>query len=44
MDGKINKDIIAWWSGGITSAVACKKAIDIFVVGRVRVIMIDTQN
>jgi len=22
--------IIAWWSGGITSAVACKLAIDIY--------------
>jgi hypothetical protein len=40
----MNKDIIAWWSGGITSAVACKLAIDIFGVKRVRVIMIDTQN
>lgn len=43
MEG-VNKDIIAWWSGGITSAVACKKAIDIFGKERVRVIMIDTQN
>lgn len=40
----MNRDIIAWWSGGITSAVACKKAIDIFGKGRVRVIMIDTEN
>ena len=40
----MNKDIIAWWSGGITSAVACKKAIDIFGKERVRVIMIDTEN
>lgn len=40
----MNRDIIAWWSGGITSAVACKKAIDIFGKERVRVIMIDTQN
>jgi PP-loop superfamily ATP-utilizing enzyme len=40
----MEKDIIAWWSGGITSAVACKKAIDIYGVYRVRVIMIDTQN
>ena len=22
--------VIAWWSGGITSAVACKLAIDIY--------------
>jgi len=40
----MNKDIIAWWSGGITSAVACKIAIDIYGKKRVRVIMIDTQN
>jgi len=41
---EINKDIIAWWSGGVTSAVACKKAIEIFGIERVRVIMIDTKN
>ena len=41
---KEHKDIIAWWSGGITSAVACKKAIELYGVDRVRVIMIDTQN
>jgi 3'-phosphoadenosine 5'-phosphosulfate sulfotransferase (PAPS reductase)/FAD synthetase len=40
----MNRDIIAWWSGGITSAVACKIAIDIYGKKRVRVIMIDTQN
>lgn len=34
--------IIAWWSGGITSAVACKKAIEIY--DDVRVIFIDTRN
>lgn len=38
------KDITCWWSGGITSAVACSKAIDIFGVDRCRVIMIDTKN
>ena len=38
------KDIIAWWSGGITSAVACKLSIDLFGKDRVRVIMIDTEN
>ena len=36
--------IICWWSGGITSAVACKLAIDIYGVDNCRVIMIDTQN
>lgn len=39
-----NKDIIAWWSGGVTSAVACKKSIEMYGGGRVRVIMIDTEN
>lgn len=38
------KDVIAWWSGGVTSAVACKIAIDLFGIDRVRVIMIDTKN
>jgi len=38
------RDIIAWWSGGVTSAVACKKAVEIFGRERVRVIMIDTKN
>lgn len=36
--------IICWWSGGITSAVACKIAIDIYGVENCRVIMIDTKN
>jgi hypothetical protein len=38
------KDIICWWSGGITSAVACKVAIDIYGADRCRVIMLDTKN
>lgn len=38
------KDIICWWSGGITSAVACKKAIEIYGKNRCKVIMIDTFN
>lgn len=38
------KDIICWWSGGITSAVACKKAIEIYGLDRCRVIMMDTKN
>ncbi len=37
-------DIICWWSGGITSAVACKLAIDLYGPDRCRVIMIDTHN
>ena len=40
----MSKKIIAWWSGGITSAVACKIAIDIYGVDNVEIIFIDTQN
>lgn len=36
--------IICWWSGGITSAVACKKAVELFGKEQCRVIMIDTHN
>lgn len=36
--------IICWWSGGITSAVACKIAIDIYGIDKCRVIFIDTFN
>ena len=40
-----NKKIICWWSGGITSAVACKTALDLFKdKNECRVIMIDTGN
>lgn len=39
-----NKKIICWWSGGITSAVACKVALDLFGLDVCRVIMIDTGN
>lgn len=35
---------ICWWSGGITSAVACKKAIEIFGKDNCEVIFIDTGN
>lgn len=38
------KKVICWWSGGITSAVACKVSIDMFGVENCRVIMIDTHN
>lgn len=41
----IGKKIICWWSGGITSAVACKTALDLFKdKNECRVIMIDTVN
>jgi hypothetical protein len=36
--------VICWWSGGITSAVACKLAIDIFGKDACEVIMLDTKN
>lgn len=34
--------IIAWWSGGVTSAVACKIALD--TLYNVNVVMLDTMN
>lgn len=41
----IGKKIICWWSGGITSAVACKTALDLFKdKNECRVIMLDTDN
>lgn len=36
--------VICWWSGGVTSAVACKIAIDMFGHRNCDVIMIDTWN
>lgn len=36
--------VIAWWSGGITSAVTCKICIDIYGLSEVRIIFIDTKN
>lgn len=36
--------VIAWWSGGVTSAVACKLCIDMFGIDNVRIIFIDTHN
>ena len=35
-------EIIAWWSGGLTSAVACHLALKQF--DRVRIVFIDTKN
>jgi len=40
----MNKRVICWWSGGVTSAVACKVAIDLFGIDNCRVVMIDTRN
>ena len=43
---KINKDfpVIAWWSGGVTSAVTCRLCVEWFGVDNVRIIFIDTKN
>lgn len=40
----MGKKVICWWSGGITSAVACKLGIDLFGKENCRVVMQDTQN
>jgi PP-loop superfamily ATP-utilizing enzyme len=36
--------IIAWWSGGITSAITCKLCIDLYGLENCRFIFIDTRN
>jgi hypothetical protein len=41
---KQNIKVIAWWSGGITSAVACKLAIDMYGADDVKVVYINTHN
>lgn len=43
---QVNKTypVIAWWSGGITSAVACHIAIELFGSENMRVVFIDTKN
>lgn len=40
---KIN-DIICWWSGGVTSAVACYLTIKLYGKKRCRIIFMDTYN
>lgn len=40
---KSNKTV-SWFSGGVTSAVASKKAIELFGIDNCRIIMIDTFN
>jgi len=40
----MKKTIICWWSGGVTSAVACKLAIELFGKENCRVVMQDTKN
>ncbi len=39
-----DKKVVAWWSGGITSAVACKLAIDTYGKDSCRIIFMDTKN
>lgn len=36
--------VICWFSGGVTSAVACKLSIDLFGIDNCRVVFIDTHN
>ena len=36
--------IIAWWSGGVASAITCRLCIDDYGANNVRVIFIDTKN
>jgi PP-loop superfamily ATP-utilizing enzyme len=38
------KPVVCWWSGGITSAVACKIAIDKYGKENCVVILLDTRN
>jgi PP-loop superfamily ATP-utilizing enzyme len=40
----MTEKIIGWWSGGITSAVACRIAVDLYGPENVRIIFIDTKN
>jgi PP-loop superfamily ATP-utilizing enzyme len=41
---KSTSKIIAWWSGGITSAVTCKLCVDLYGIDNVRFVFIDTKN
>ena len=38
------KNVIAWWSGGVSSAVTCKLAVDMYGLDSVRIVFIDTFN
>ena len=40
----MNNKVIAWWSGGVTSAVTCKLVLNIYGHDNVRIIFIDTHN
>lgn len=39
-----NIPVIAWWSGGLRSAVTCKLCVDWFGIENVRIVFIDTKN
>jgi 3'-phosphoadenosine 5'-phosphosulfate sulfotransferase (PAPS reductase)/FAD synthetase len=36
--------IVCWWSGGVTSAVACKLALGLYNQTHFRIIFMDTHN
>lgn len=36
--------VIAWWSGGVTSAVTCKLCIELFGADNVKIVFINTKN
>ena len=36
----MTEKIIGWWSGGITSAVACRIAVDLYGPENVRIILL----
>jgi len=38
------RDIVCWWSGGVTSAVACYLSIRLFGLENCKIIFIDTNN
>lgn len=40
----MNKKVVCWWSGGVTSAVACKMAIELYGKENCQVIFMDTKN
>lgn len=40
----MNTPVIVWWSGGITSAVACLLSIKLFGLENIRIVFIDTNN
>lgn len=42
--GSVKDDVICWWSGGVTSAIANLIALEVYGVDRCRFIFIDTKN